>query len=56
MTEVPEHLLKRSKDRRTSLDGGTPAADAAPAAESAPVESNRFGGCCTGRDCARRCT
>lgn len=38
MTEVPEHLLKRSKDRRTSLDGGTPAADAAPAAESAPVE------------------
>ncbi len=38
MTEVPEHLLKRSKDRRTSLDGGTPAADTAPAAESAPVE------------------
>jgi len=38
VTEVPEHLLKRSKDRRTSLDGGTPAADAAPAAESAPVE------------------
>lgn len=39
MTEVPEHLLKRSKDRRTSLDGGTPAAsEAAPAAESAPVE------------------
>ncbi|MEX1217663.1 MAG: c-type cytochrome [Acidimicrobiales bacterium] len=39
MTEVPEHLLKRSKDRRTSLDGGTPAAaDAAPVAESAAVE------------------
>lgn len=39
MTEVPEHLLKRSKDRRTSLDGGTPdAAEAAPAAESASVE------------------
>ena len=38
MTEVPEHLLKRSKDRRTSLDGETPAADAAPAAESAQVE------------------
>jgi mono/diheme cytochrome c family protein len=38
VTEVPEHLLKRSKDRRTSLDGETPAADAAPAAESAQVE------------------
>ena len=39
MTEVPEHLLKRSKDRRTSLDGGTPAeSDAAPVAASAPVE------------------
>jgi len=38
VTEVPEHLLKRSKDRRTSLDGGTPAADTAPAAESASVE------------------
>jgi len=40
VTEVPEHLLKRSKDRRASLDGGTPApaTDAAPAAESAAVE------------------
>lgn len=39
MTEVPEHLLKRSKDRRTSLDGGSPdAAEAAPAAQSAPIE------------------
>ena len=39
MTEVPEHLLKRSKDRRTSLDGGSPdEAAVAPAAQSAPIE------------------
>ena len=42
MTEVPEHLLKRSKDRRTSLDGGSPdATEAAPAAQSLPPLSLR---------------
>ena len=37
MTEVPEHLLKRSRDRRASLGGGggESAAEAAPAASPA---------------------
>lgn len=37
MTEVPEHLLRRAKERRAALTGGAaPApADAAPASESA---------------------
>ena len=34
MTEVPEHLLKRSKDRRSAAGGGGEGGDAAPAAAS----------------------
>jgi len=37
MTEVPDYLLKRSRDRRAVLQGGTPSADG-PAASSAAVE------------------
>lgn len=43
MTEVPEHLLKRSRDRRNALEGGGDDASSAPvpaaasATESAPV-------------------
>ncbi len=49
MTEIPEHLLKRSKERKAALSGEAPAADAepstavepaagtAPAAAAAPV-------------------
>jgi hypothetical protein len=37
MTEVPDYLLKRSRDRRAVLQGGTPSADS-PAASSAAVE------------------
>lgn len=46
MTEIPEHLLKRSKERRAAIGGGdasseaaseAPAATPAPAAESAPA-------------------
>lgn len=36
MTEIPEHLLKRSKERRAAIGGeDAPADDAAPAAEPA---------------------
>ncbi len=35
MTEVPEHLLKRSKDRRSAAGGGGEGGDAAPAAAAA---------------------
>ena len=35
MTEIPEHLLKRSKERRAAIGGEeAPAADAAPAGEA----------------------
>ena len=35
MTEIPEHLLKRSKERRAAIGGEeAPAADAAPASEA----------------------
>lgn len=43
MTEIPEHLLKRSKERRSAIGGDdapgddAPAAAVAPAAETAPV-------------------
>lgn len=41
MTEIPEHLLARSKARRSAIGGGggdaAPAASAAPAAEAAPA-------------------
>ena len=39
MTEIPEHLLKRSKERRAALGlgEGEEAASAAPAAEAAPA-------------------
>ena len=36
MTEIPEHLLKRSRERKAELSGETPAADAP--SESAAVE------------------
>lgn len=41
MTEIPEHLLKRSKERRAAIGGeASPAADEAPAAaEAAPDEA-----------------
>ena len=35
MTEIPEHLLKRSKDRRTALSGGTPSAEPSASKEVA---------------------
>ena len=35
MTEIPEHLLKRSQERRAALGGEAPAADAAAAAPQA---------------------
>ena len=35
MTEIPEHLLKRSKERRSAIGGGdAPAEDSAPAGEA----------------------
>ncbi|NCY15587.1 MAG: hypothetical protein EBX39_02250 [Actinobacteria bacterium] len=37
MTEVPEHLLKRSKDRRSALSGEAPSAEA-PAASTTPAD------------------
>src|SRR5688572_6502618 len=43
MTEIPEHLLKRSKERRKALglstgdDGGDSAEQEAPATEEAPA-------------------
>ena len=38
MTEIPEHLLKRSKERRAAIGGeDAPAAEAAPAADTAPA-------------------
>jgi mono/diheme cytochrome c family protein len=37
VTEIPEHLLKRSKERRAAIGGeDAPADEAAPAAEAAP--------------------
>lgn len=40
MTEIPEHLLKRSKERRSAIGGDDAASDDAPAAASAaPVEA-----------------
>jgi hypothetical protein len=35
VTEIPEHLLKRSKDRRTALSGGTPSAEPSASKEVA---------------------
>jgi hypothetical protein len=41
VTEIPEHLLKRSKERRAAIGGEeAPAGDAAPASESAAVEAS----------------
>lgn len=37
MTEIPEHLLKRSKERRAAIGGEEASADDAPAAEAAPL-------------------
>lgn len=37
MTEIPEHLLKRSAERKAALSGETPAADAAPSADAVPA-------------------
>ncbi|HEX4867207.1 MAG TPA: c-type cytochrome [Acidimicrobiales bacterium] len=34
MTEIPEHLLKRSKERRSAIGGDDAPADAAPASET----------------------
>ena len=34
MTEIPEHLLKRSKERRAAIGGEAPEGDAAPASET----------------------
>jgi mono/diheme cytochrome c family protein len=39
MTEVPEHLLRRAKERRAALAGGE-GAPPAPAASEAPAESS----------------
>ena len=38
MTEIPEHLLKRSKERRAAIGGEGPAEDAAPASEASAAE------------------
>ena len=49
LTEIPEHLLKRSKERKAALSGDAPAEDAAgttetaavtPAADAAPVAAS----------------
>jgi mono/diheme cytochrome c family protein len=41
VTEIPEHLLKRSKERRAAIGGEeAPAAESAPATESAAVEAS----------------
>lgn len=37
MTEIPEHLLKRSKERRSAIGGDDAPADDAPAAAAAPA-------------------
>jgi mono/diheme cytochrome c family protein len=39
VTEIPEHLLKRSKERRAAI-GGEPAGDDAPAAAEAPAAAS----------------
>lgn len=39
VTEIPEHLLKRSKDRKNELQGGGAASDAPSAATPAKTES-----------------
>lgn len=39
VTEIPEHLLKRSKAARAQAEGGTPAADAGAAATTAAAGS-----------------
>ena len=39
MTEIPEHLLKRSKDRKTELQGGGPASEAPSSSTPAKAES-----------------
>lgn len=39
MTEVPEHLLKRSRDRRAAIGGGGGGDDAGSAAPAAPGEA-----------------
>ena len=41
MTEIPEHLLKRSKERRAAIGGEeAPAAESAPSTETAAVEAS----------------
>lgn len=37
LTEIPEHLLKRSAERKAALSGETPAADAGPSTDVEPV-------------------
>lgn len=37
LTEIPEHLLKRSKERKAALSGEAPAADDAPGTEVEPA-------------------
>lgn len=37
MTEIPEHLLKRSAERKAALSGEAPAADAAPSTDVEPA-------------------
>ena len=45
MTEVPEHLLRRARERRAALTGGDAGGAAAPAAEEgAPAEEEDAGG------------
>ncbi len=39
MTEIPEHLLKRSRERRAALGLGGGGSDDAPASSAAPAES-----------------
>jgi mono/diheme cytochrome c family protein len=40
LTEVPDYLLKRSKDRRTVLEGGTPTGDAPASKEVAKAATS----------------
>lgn len=37
LTEIPEHLLKRSKERKAALSGEAPAADSAPSTDVEPA-------------------
>lgn len=43
MTEVPEHLLRRAKERRAALAGGEGAATPAPAADAAAAPADAEG-------------